>query len=150
MSMLMVYCPRYSTDWDRYLSQVMGAYNSTPHTTTGASPQLMLTGYKKALPLTLFHPEYEGKKTSPQVYERDEIRRQQELNYLCICNKQQAQARQRKVFDKKAAGAKADSVGDYVWIFQNVIPPKETKKLLEKWIRPIVITERHQEGRFTD
>ena len=64
---------------------------------------------------------------------RDVIRRQQELNDLCRRNTQQAQARQRKRFDKKAAGAKAYSVGDYVWVFQNAIPPKGTKKLLKKW-----------------
>ena len=63
---------------------------------------------------------------------RDVIRRQQELNDLCRRNTQQAQARQRKRFDKKAAGAKAYSVGDYVWVFQNVIPPKGTKKASEE------------------
>ena len=133
VSMLRVYCSRYMTDWDRYLPQVMGAYNSTQHSTTGVSPHMMLTGHEKSLPLTFFYPGYEGKKTSPQVYVRDVIRRQQELNDLCRRNTQQAQARQRKIFDKKAAGAKAYSVGDYVWVFQNVIPPKGTKKLLKKW-----------------
>ena len=131
VSMLRVYCSRYMTDWDRYLPQVMGAYNSTQHSTTGVSPHMMLTGHEKSLPLTFFYPEYEGKKTSPQVYVRDVIRRQQELNDLCRRNTQQAQARQRKKFDKKAAGAKAYKVGDYVWVFQNVIPPKGTKKLLK-------------------
>ena len=67
VSMLRVYCSRYMTDWDRYLPQVIGAYNSTQH----------------SLPLTFFYPEYEGKKTSPQVYVRDVIRRQQESNDLC-------------------------------------------------------------------
>ena len=71
-----------------------------------------------------------------------------QLNDLCRRNTQQAQARQRKRFDKKAAGAKAYSVGDYVWVFQNVIPPKGTKKLLKKWRGPFMITEVHQEGRF--
>ena len=148
VSMLRVYCSRYMTDWGRYLPQVMGAYNSTQHSTTGVSPHMMLTGHEKSLPLTFFYPEYEGKKTSPQVYVRDVIRRQQELNDLCRRNTQQAQARQRKRFDKKAAGAKAYSVGDYVWVFQNVIPPKGTKKLLKKWRGPFMITEVHQEGRF--
>ena len=73
------------------------------------------------------------KKTSPQVYVRFMIRRQQELNDLCRRNTQQAQASQRKRFDKKAAGAKNYSVGDYVWVFQNVIPPNRTMKLLKKW-----------------
>ena len=104
VSMLRVNCSRYMTDWDRYLPQVMGAYNSTQHSTTGVSPHMMLTGHEKSLPLTFFYPEYEGKKTSPQVYVRDVIRRQQELNDLYRRNAQQAQARQRKRIDKKAAG----------------------------------------------
>ena len=41
---------------------------------------------------------------------RDVIRRQQELNDLCKRNTQQAQARQRKRFDKKAADAKDKKV----------------------------------------
>ena len=41
---------------------------------------MMLTGHEKSLPLTFFYPEYEGKKTSPQVYVRDVIRRQQDLH----------------------------------------------------------------------
>ena len=76
------------------------------------------------------------------------IRRQQELNDLCRRNTQQAQARQRKRFDKKADDAKAYSVGDYVWVFQNVNPPKGTKKLLNKWSGPFMITGMHQEGPF--
>ena len=76
------------------------------------------------------------------------IRRQQELNDLCRRNTQQAQARQRKRFDKKAAGAKAYSVGDNVWVFQNFIPPKGTKKLLRNWRGPFMIMEVHQEGSF--
>ena len=130
--MLRVYCSRYMTDCDRYLPQVMGAYNSTQHSTTGVSPHMILTRQEKSLLLTFFYPEYEGKKTSPQVpYGRDVIRCQQELNDLCRRNTQQAHARQRKKFDKKAAGAKAYSVGYYVWVFQNVIPSNGMKKLLK-------------------
>ena len=76
------------------------------------------------------------------------IRYQQELNDLCRRITQQAQARQRKSFDKEAAGAKAYSVGDYIWVFENVIPTKGTKKLLKKWRGPFMITEVHQEGQF--
>ena len=109
---------------------------------------MMLTGHDKSLPLIFFYPEYEGKKTSPQVYVRVVIRRQRELNDLCRRNTQQAQARQRNRFDKKAAGEKAYSVWDYVWVFQKVIPPRRTKKLLKKWRGSFMITEVHQEGRF--
>ena len=84
----------------------MGAYNSTQRYTTGIIPHMMLTGHEKFLPLIFFYPEYEGKKTSPQIYVRDVIRRQQELNDLCRRNNQQAQARQRKNFDKKSSWSK--------------------------------------------
>ena len=40
------------------------------------------------------------------------------------------------------------AVGQYVWVFQNVIPPKSTKKVLKKWRGPFMITEVHQQGRF--
>ena len=68
---------------------------------------MMLTGHEKSLPLIFFYPEYEGKKTSPQVYVRDGIRRHQELNDLCRRNTQQAQARQRKGSIKKSSWCKS-------------------------------------------
>ena len=122
--MLMVSCSRYRDDWDRQLPQVMGAYNITEDSTTGKSPHIMLTGHEKALPLTYFYLEYEGKKTAPQTYVRDVIRRQQEL---CRRNTQQAHNRQKRRFDKRTADAKAYSVGDFVWVFQEVVPPKGIK-----------------------
>ena len=76
------------------------------------------------------------------------IRCQQELNDFCRRDTQQAQSRQRKRFDKKAAGAKAYSVEDYLWVFQKVIPPKGTTNILKKWRGPFMITEMHLDGRF--
>ena len=109
VSMLRVYCSRYMTDWERYLLQVMGVYNSTQHSTTGVSPPMMLIEHEKSLPLIFFYHEYEGKKTSPQVYVRDVIRRQRELNDLCRRNTQQAQPRQRKKFDKNQLAQKPNT-----------------------------------------
>ena len=73
VNMLRVYCSRYMTDWDRYLPQVVGAYNSTQHSTTVISPFMMLTGTERAMPLTFVHPEYEGKKTLPQAYVKEAV-----------------------------------------------------------------------------
>ena len=88
---------------------------------------MMLTVHEKSLPLTFVYPEFEGKKTSPKVYVRDVIRRQQELNDLSRRKTQQAQARQRKRFDKKAAGAKTYSVGDCVGISKRYTTKRNKK-----------------------
>ena len=56
--------------------------------------------------------------------------------------------RQRKKYDEKILQAKPNAVGQYVWVFQNVISPKGTKKLLTNWRGPFMITEVHQKGRF--
>ena len=56
--------------------------------------------------------------------------------------------RQWKKYDEKILQAKPYAVGQNVWVFQNVIPPKGTKKLLKKWRGPFMITEVHQQGRF--
>ena len=127
VSMLRVYCSRYMTDKDRHLPQVMGAYNSTKHSTTGVSPHMMLTGHEKSLPLTFFYPEYEGKKTSPQIYIRDVIRCQQELNDLCRRNTQQAQSRQRKVLDKKQLVQKLSRYEITYGYFKTLYHRKEQK-----------------------
>ena len=118
VSMLTVYCSRYMDDLDKHLTQVMGAYNSIEHSTLGISPHMIITDHEKALSSIFFYPEYKGKRTAPQTYVHDVIRRQQELNELCRRNTQQAQVRQKRRFDKRTADAKAYSVGDYVWVFQ--------------------------------
>ena len=97
---------------------------------------------------TFFYPEYEGKKTSPQAYVKEAVMRRQELNKLCRRNTAQAEMRQRKNYDKKILQAKPYAVEQYVWVFQNVITPRGTKKLLNIWRGPFMITEVHQQGRI--
>ena len=94
-----VYCLSYLTDCDKYLPQVVGAYNSTQHSTAGISRFMMLTDRERAMPLTFFYPENEGQKTLPQTYVTEAIKRQQDLNELFRRNTAQGQMRQRKKYD---------------------------------------------------
>ena len=101
VNMLRVYCSRYMTDWFKYLPQVAGSYSSTQHSTMEISLFMMLTGRERARPLAFFYPDYEGKKTSPQVYMKEAVKRQQELNEIFRRNTPQAQVRQRRKYVEK-------------------------------------------------
>ena len=73
------------------------------------------------MPLTFFYPEYEGQRTSSEAYVKEAIKRQQDLNELCRRNTSQEHMRQRNMkFQAKPYA-----------LFQNVIPPVGTKKLLK-------------------
>ena len=61
---------------------------------------------------------------------KEAVRRQQELNEVCRRNTAKAQMRHRKKYDEKLLRVKPYAVEQYVWVFQNVIHPKGTKKLL--------------------
>ena len=66
-------------DWDNHLPQVMGTttLKSTSPKVMGTRTLMMLTGHEKVLSLTFFYFEYEGRKTAPQIYVRDVIKKQQ-------------------------------------------------------------------------
>ena len=62
LNMLRVYCSRYMIYWDKYLPQVVGAYNSMQHSTRGISPFMMLTGREKRCPRHSSIRNKEGKR----------------------------------------------------------------------------------------
>ena len=97
VSMLRVYCSRYMDDWDQALAasdgciQQHGAFhhgNKSAYDADGSR--------KKHSRLRSSTLNMKGKRTAPQTYVRDVIRRQQDLNDLCRRNTQQAQIRQKK------------------------------------------------------
>ena len=45
LTLLRVFCSRHMRDWDQCLAEVMGAYNSTRHATTGFSPYMLTRGH---------------------------------------------------------------------------------------------------------
>ena len=60
VNVLRVYCSKFLIEWDKHLPQMVGAYKSTHHSTTGISPFMMLTGRERAMPLTIILPGIRG------------------------------------------------------------------------------------------
>ena len=136
------------TDWDKYLPQVVGVVQQHATLDNRNQPLHDVVGQGERDASNILLPRIRRKKTSPQTYVKEAVKRQQELNELCRKNTAQAQMRQRKKYDEKILQAKRYAMGQYDWVFQNVIPPKGTKKLLKKWWGPFMITEVHQQGGF--
>ena len=96
LTLLRVFCSRRMRDWDQHLDEVLGAYNSTRHATTGFSPYMLTRGTEKAIPLTYLYPV---------------LARQQEIHDLVRRNTHQAQLRQKLKYDR-AIRAKAYAKGN--------------------------------------
>ena len=81
-------------DWDKHLDEVLGAYNSTRHATTGFSPYILTRGTEKAIPLTYIYPEFATQSfPTHDAYVDHVLARQQEIHDLVRRNTHQAQLR---------------------------------------------------------
>ena len=135
-------------DWDDHLDEVMGAYNSTRHASTGYSPHLLLTGQEKSIPLSFLYPEFGAEEFEDQSsYLKSVVQRLQEIHELVRRNMHQAQLRQKRQFDRGVRG-KPFQVDELVWVFCRVIPKGGSAKLLRGWRGPYKVVEVLQEGRL--
>ena len=82
-TLLRVFCSGRMRDWDQHLDEVLGAYNSTRHATTGFSPYMLTRGTEKAIPLTYLYPEF-ATQSFPRhdAYVDHVLARQQEIHDL--------------------------------------------------------------------
>ena len=147
LTLLRVFCSRRMRDWDQCLDEVMGAYNSTRHATTGFSPYMLTQGMEKAIPLTFLYPEFAAKSFETlEAYVDHVLARQQEIHDLTGRNTHQAQLRQKLKYDR-AIQARAYQPGELVWIFCRYVPQKGSPKLMRAWRGPHKVVQVFQDSR---
>ena len=147
LTLLRVFCSRRMRDWDQCLEEVMGAYNSTRHATTGFSPYMLTRGVEKAIPLTFLYPEFAAKSfETHEAYVDHVLARQQEIHDLVRRNTHQAQLRQKLKYDR-AIQARAYQTGELVWVFCRYVPQKSSPKLMRAWRGPHKVVQVFQDGR---
>ena len=114
LTLLRVFYSRRMRDWDSHLDEVMGAYNSTRHATTGFSPYMLSRGRETAIPLGYLYPEIVTQSFDTHADYVDQIiSRQQEIHDLVRRNAHQAQRRQKLKYDQNIR-AKTYLVGEPV------------------------------------
>ena len=134
-------------DWDQHLDEIMGAYNSTRHATTGFPPYIITRGVEKAIPLTFLYPEFATCSfESHEAYVDHVLARQQEIHNLVRRNTHQAQLRQKLKYDR-AIQARAYQSGDLVCVFCRYVPQKGSPKLMRTWRGPHKVVQLLQDGR---
>ena len=147
LTLLRVFCSRRMRDWDQHLDEVLGAYNSTRHATTGFSPNMLTRGTEKAIPLTYLYPEFATQSfPTHDAYVDHVLARQQKIHDLVRRNTHQAQLRQKLKYDR-AIRAKAYAKGDLVWVFCRYVPQKGSPKLMRAWRGPHRVVHTLQDGR---
>ena len=134
LTLLRVFCSRRMRYWDQCLDEVMGAYSSTRHDTTGLSPYMLTRGMEKAIPLAFLYPEFATLSfESHEAYVDHVIPRQQEYHDLLK-------------YDRDIR-AKAYEVGEPVWVYCRYIPQKGSPKLMRAWRGPHKVARVLLEGR---
>ena len=129
-------------DWDRYLDEVLGAYNSTRYATF--PPYMLTRGTEKAIPLTYLYPEFASRSfPTHDAYVDHVLARLQEIHDLV---RGKAQLRQKLKYGR-AIQAKAYKPGDLVWVFCRYVPQKGSPKLMRAWRGPHLIFHTPQDGR---
>ena len=147
LTLLRVFCSRRMRDWDQCLDEVIGAYNSTRHATTGFSPYMLTRGMEKTIPLTFLYPEFAAKSfETHEAYIDHVLARQQEIHDLVRRNTHQAQLRQKLKYDR-ATQARAYQPGELVWIFCRYVPQKGSPMLMRAWRGPHKVVQVFQDGR---
>ena len=150
MSMMRRVCGEKPTQWDKYLQNIVSAYNITIHSTTGMAPFKIFYGRDPSTPLSLIYNSY----TEPE--ERDEdvhkyalalCKNQAAINETVLRNTGQVQRRNKAAFDKNCRSLYKLNVGDYVLAYAEKLPGIPASKHTARWRAPQRITEIIRNGR---
>jgi len=131
-------------DWDDHLPLLMMAYRSSPHESTGMSPNLMMFGEELPLPIDLMvgapprHENYHRCRVEYVEWLRQTISRAHEFarDHLGV-----AANRQKSYYDHRSRPAEY-AVGSFVWYWY---PPKANRKLGKGWTGPYRVMARPTE-----
>jgi hypothetical protein len=131
--------------WDRNVSKIQFAYNSTINKTTGKSPYELMMGYRPRNKGDAFVTNELDADVTVKAGPSDIQEIRNDANVRIVT--EQAKAKQR--FDAKRRIAPKYDVGQQVVILKNVGPNDgKSKKLLPKYDGPFIIKEVLQHDRY--
>jgi len=124
---------RDQEEWDVVLPQVMGAYRSTPHTSTGETPNLLMLGRETRVP---DHLNYHIPEQSYSIHEYASRLVEQMKVAHEILREKQWQVRQ-----EDSSAPPLYQVGDWVWMVNYRRRRGQAAKLQPKLVGPYAVVE---------
>jgi len=137
-AMLSMYCKNNQRQWDQYLPQVMMAYRSSVHSTTGQTPNMMVFGRDIVLPVQAFVglppqdcSDTDAKPSDDFVLDlRDQL---EEIHTLARHSLNLKQVYRKRHYDSTAK-SRQFKPGDAVWVHDTTRKPGVCSKLSPSWL----------------
>jgi len=142
-AMLSMYSQTNKRQWDKYLPQVMMAYRSSVHSTTGQTPNKMVFGRDIVLPLQAIvglppQDSSEMNVKPPDDFVTD-LREQLEEVHLLARDSLKLKQQYRKRHYDLTAKSRSFKPGDAVWVHDTTRKPGVCSKLLANWKSPYIV-----------
>ena len=145
-SMLSMYCNKNQRNWDEFLQQVMMAYRSSIHASTGQTPNKMTLGRDVVLPLQALIglPPQSNEQMDQQSYASYVQSLHEELEKIHLVARKALHTKsqyQKRHYDLRAK-KRVLSVGDGVWVHDSTKRLGVCTKLASQWHGPYLVTKR--------
>jgi hypothetical protein len=138
VDMLAMHVNDHHTDWDYWIPQVVFAYRSSIHSSTGVSPFEIVYGRKPTLPIDIQFGIKE--ETTGDFYgklkQHLEVVKTKAYKRVVA-----AKIAQKKQYDKKVKFT-SYKVGNRVWLYNPANKPGLSPKLISKWKGPYIIVQK--------
>ena len=138
--MLSMYCAKDQRTWDENLSQVLLAYRSSVHSTTGFTPNFLVFGREVTLPLqAVIGKPNDSQFPSLEDYVADLQQRLKTAHSVARENLKKNTQYQKRRYDVNSKKRKLE-VGQPVWLHDPTRKVGVCHKLCAKWKGPFVVT----------
>lgn len=140
--MIKAYLCGEQDQWDKNLGCLAAAYRSTPHESTGMTPNLLMMGREVRLPSELvFSRNHKSEETTSHVdyvaalKEKMHHAHQVAREHLSVATK-----RQKEIYDKRQC-VHSYEPGDFIWLLEESRKPGITHKLEMSYEGPFVVKQ---------
>jgi hypothetical protein len=120
-------------DWDVWISQMLLAYRTTTHMSTGFTPHYMMFGREARMPIDVIAPDPPGEKDLEERFQK---------SYEMARETTGKSTQRYKEYNDTKANGKPFKIGDRVWLHVPYVKKGKSLKLSRPWTRPYVVMKK--------